>query len=92
MKAYVTYYGPEPKVLEEESQAQEDARLALPPIAQFHRTPLWTVPTKEQATDELTRLQRQGLYVKQHVCDISLEELAAGGFAFVCLDHPDWTT
>jgi hypothetical protein len=90
MKAYVTYYGPEPKLSEEETQEEKEARLARPIVVQFHKGPHWTLPAKHLADVELAILERQRVFVGQHFCELSLEELPGGEFAIACLNHPDW--
>jgi hypothetical protein len=91
MKAYVTYYGPEPKASEEETEKEKEDRLARPCVVQFHKTPLWTLPAKDLADVEVTNLQWQRVFVGQHFCRFSVEELPEGKFAVVCLDHTDWS-
>ena len=92
MKAYVTYYGPEPKVSEEEeTQEEQDARLARPIVVRFHKEPHWTLPAKHLADVELAILERQRVFKGQHFCEFSVEELPEDKFAIVCLNHPDWS-
>jgi hypothetical protein len=60
LKAYVTYYGPdpEPKLTGEETEEELEKRRARPPIVIFHKDPLWTLPAKDLADTEQIILQR----------------------------------
>jgi hypothetical protein len=40
MKSYVCYYGPEPKLSDEETQEQKEKRLARPITVQFTKDPI----------------------------------------------------
>jgi hypothetical protein len=88
MKAYVTYYGPEPKPSDEETQEAKEARLNRPPIVQFHNDPLWTLPAKELADAELGTLERMRVFAGQHFCSFAVDELSDGKFAIFCTTHP----
>jgi hypothetical protein len=88
VNAYVLYYGPEPKLSDEETPKEREARLAKPPIVEFDRDPLWKLPAKELADVELLILERMGVSVGQHFCQFSVEELPEGEFALVCRNHP----
>jgi hypothetical protein len=92
MKSYVCYYGPEPKLSDEETQEQKEKRLARPLIVQFTKDPHWTLPAKEQAESERFILQRQGVFAGEHFCEFAVEELPDGKFAIFCPNHPGPTS
>ena len=89
MKAYVLYYGPEPQSQEEESKEEREGRLARPNIVEFGKNPGWKIPSRYEANAELRILAGSGVFVGQHFCKFSVEELPEGAFAIVCSTHPE---
>jgi len=86
MKAYVLGYGPKEKDPEKVPPGATTENY----VAYTHE-PKWVMASARQAEDdEHVTLQNMRTHVGGHYCQFSVEEQPKGGFAIVCLSHPNF--
>ena len=55
----------------------------------YSREPEWTMDYREEAVREFDMLGKMRPHVREHSCDLELEELPDGKFAICCKEHPE---
>lgn len=84
MKAYVLGYRP---------KESDPAKIPPGPTTEnevmYSREPEWIMPLVREAENECQVLHNMRTRVGEHYCQFSVEEQPKGGFAIVCLSHPD---